>query len=158
VRERKETIPLPPTAPPPLPPAVGGPRLDALFPALSAALLAPRFSAALLGSAAPQLHGALEGGEGHNGDQLYCPQRFATFEDFLVEAEAAWARSMWWDGATLGSTDRALRVRAPHISNCSAAVAPLPPEAQSASIRLARLTKPRHMVSSAALCAAAGKQ
>jgi hypothetical protein len=95
-----ETMPVAPVA---------GPRLDDLFPALAAALLYPRFAGAVIGSAAEQLHGTLEGGPAHNGDQLCCPQRFATPEDFLIEADAAWAGSKWWDGASCGWTNTKVR-------------------------------------------------
>lgn len=73
----------------------GAPPLDALFPGLAAAARCRKFSKLILGSAAEQLHGAIEGGPSLNGDQLYCPLRFPCLEHFLVEAEAAWVAGPW---------------------------------------------------------------
>jgi hypothetical protein len=64
--------------------------VDQAFPELAAAVLSKRYPASYFGRCAKELHVVIEGGPKDNGDQLFAPVPFESFEDCLICCNKAW--------------------------------------------------------------------
>jgi hypothetical protein len=64
-------------------------KIDAIFPALSRCVFSKKYGKSFFGSGSEELHGAIESGPTQNGDQVYCPLQFESFEDAMILMESA---------------------------------------------------------------------